>query len=104
MSSGILVMFAFLAGVVTILAPCILPVLPLILSGATGRDAARLWGIVTGFVASFTFFTLSRSWLAHGPGLSADVLRLASLKTGGEHTLTLTFSGGPVELFAFTFG
>lgn len=71
----ILILFAFLAGIVTILSPCILPVLPIILTGAIGADKRKPLGIVVGFVASFTFFTVFLSTLVQLLGLSADVLR-----------------------------
>ena len=59
----ILIIFAFLAGVVTILSPCILPLLPVILAGGVGGGKSRPWGVVSGFILSFTFFTLSLSAL-----------------------------------------
>ena len=76
---GVLVVFSFLAGVVTVLSPCILPVLPIILAGAVGGGRARPWGIITGFVASFTFFTLALSTLVRSTGLSGNVLRLVAV-------------------------
>ncbi|MDH5533893.1 MAG: cytochrome c biogenesis protein DipZ [Candidatus Pacebacteria bacterium] len=75
----LLIAFAFIAGIVTILSPCILPVLPFILSGSTSEDKARPWGVVLGFVASFTFFTLFLTTLVKLTGVSADVLRYASI-------------------------
>ena len=71
----ILIAFAFLAGVVTVLSPCILPVLPVVLSGTVGGGKARPLGIITGFVVSFTVFTLTLSALVSLLGISADVLR-----------------------------
>ena len=75
----LLIAFAFIAGIVTILSPCILPVLPFILSGSTGEDKSRPWGIVLGFIASFTFFTLFLTTLVKITGVSADVLRYSSI-------------------------
>ncbi len=75
----ILVVFAFAAGFVTILSPCVLPVLPILLSGSVGPGRARPLGIVAGFIASFTFFTLALSALVRLTGLSADALRLFSI-------------------------
>jgi len=50
-----------LAGLVTALSPCVLPVLPIVLAGgATGR---RPLAIVAGLVASFTLFTLTAARL-----------------------------------------
>lgn len=75
----ILLGFAFLAGIVTVLSPCILPVLPIILSGTVGGDKKKPLGIVTGFILSFTFFTLFLSALVKVTGVSADVLRSFSI-------------------------
>ena len=50
---ALLLAFAFLSGVITILSPCILPVLPIVLSGSTGRGKARPFGVVAGFVVTF---------------------------------------------------
>lgn len=74
----ILILFAFIAGVVTILSPCILPVLPIILSGSVG-DKRKPLGIILGFIASFTFFTVFLSTLVQLLGLSADVLRTVAI-------------------------
>ena len=76
----ILILFAFLAGIVTILSPCILPVLPIILSGTADLSGKkRPLGIVVGFVASFTFFTLFLSSIVSLTGLSPAFLRNLSV-------------------------
>ncbi len=74
-----LIGFAFLAGVITILSPCILPILPIVLSGSVGQGKRKPQGIVTGFVLSFTFFTLFLSALVKLTGISADALRGLSI-------------------------
>ena len=71
--------FAFLAGIVTILSPCILPVLPIVLSGGVSGGKRRPLGIVTGFIASFTFFTLFLTAIVRLTGISPDVLRSISV-------------------------
>lgn len=71
----ILILFAFLAGVVTILSPCILPILPVILSGSVSGGKRKPFGIVTGFVLSFTFFTLFLATIVSATGLSATFVR-----------------------------
>lgn len=71
----ILLLVAFLAGVVTILSPCILPLLPIVLSGGVSGGKSRPWGVVVGFVGSFTFFTLTLAFLTRLLGISADILR-----------------------------
>ena len=78
----LLLFFSFLAGVVTILSPCILPVLPIILSSTIGGQEtgkSRPVGVILGFVASFTFFTLFLSLLVRTIGISANVLRFFSV-------------------------
>ncbi len=71
----LLVTFAFLGGIVTILSPCILPVLPIILTGTVGQGKRRPMGIIVGFVLSFSFFTLFLTAIVNATGLSADFLR-----------------------------
>src|SRR4029079_18986320 len=69
----LLLAIGLLAGVVTAISPCVLPVLPILLAGgATGRKPLR---IVTGLVASFVVFTLFAAWLLDRFGLPADFLR-----------------------------
>ncbi len=75
----LLIVFAFLGGIVTILSPCILPILPIVLSGSLTGGKKRPWGIITGFIASFTFFTLFLSAIVKATGISADALRTISV-------------------------
>ncbi len=74
----ILISFAFLAGIITILSPCILPILPIVLSGSFGSKRKPL-GIVFGFILSFTLFTLFLSAIVKATGISADALRSLSV-------------------------
>lgn len=74
---ALLLFFAFLAGFVTILAPCIWPLLPIILSAsATGKGHRRPLGITLGIMLSFTLFTLGISYLVKLFNLDADIIRL----------------------------
>jgi cytochrome c biogenesis protein CcdA/thiol-disulfide isomerase/thioredoxin len=69
----LLLAIGFVAGIVTALSPCVLPVLPIVLAGgATGR---RPVAIVAGIVVSFTVFTLFAAWLLDLLGLPQDLLR-----------------------------
>jgi len=69
----VLLGIGFVAGVVTAISPCVLPVLPILLAGgASGRQPLR---IVAGLVASFTVFTLFASWILSQLGLPQDFLR-----------------------------
>jgi cytochrome c biogenesis protein CcdA/thiol-disulfide isomerase/thioredoxin len=73
----ILLAIGLLAGVVTAVSPCVLPVLPILLAGgASGRKPLR---IVAGLVTSFTVFTLFATWLLDQLGLPQDFLRNAAI-------------------------
>ena len=74
----VLLPFAFLAGFVTILSPCILPVLPVVLSGSVGGKS-RPFGVITGFIASFSVFTLILSTLVQALNIPPDALRIAAV-------------------------
>src|SRR3954447_22798842 len=76
---GLLVLFAFVAGLVTIISPCVLLVLPLLLSTSVGGGRARPLGIVVGFVASFAVATLALAALLSWLGLPQDVLRTVAV-------------------------
>ena len=75
----LLVIFAFIAGIITILSPCILPILPIVLSGSVGDGKSKPFGIVIGFVLSFTFFTLFLATIVRATGIPADALRSVSI-------------------------
>lgn len=69
-----LLFFAFLAGLATTLSPCILPILPIVLSGVVGGKR-RPYGIIVGFVVSFAVFTLFLTVIVQALHISPDVLR-----------------------------
>ncbi|MEK7543517.1 MAG: cytochrome c biogenesis protein DipZ [Patescibacteria group bacterium] len=75
----LLVAFSFFGGIVTILSPCILPILPIVLSGSITGGKHRPWGVIMGFIASFTFFTLFLSVIVKATNISADLLRTFSI-------------------------
>jgi cytochrome c biogenesis protein CcdA len=75
----LLILFAFLAGIITVLSPCILPLLPIILSSSDASGKQKPLGVVVGFVASFTFFTLFLSTIVRWSGIPADSLRFFSI-------------------------
>jgi cytochrome c biogenesis protein CcdA len=67
---------AFAAGVLTVAAPCILPMLPLILGASVGRsDPWRPVFIVLGFVLAFTVAAAGLTLFAGALGLSPGALR-----------------------------
>src|SRR5919108_489333 len=70
---------AFVAGVVTALSPCVLPVLPIVLAGGVTGGTHRPYAIVAGLVASFTVFTLTAAALLSALGLPDDLLRTIAI-------------------------
>ena len=72
----VLLGIGFLAGVITAVSPCVLPVLPIVLAGgATATGRRRPFAIIAGLVVSFTVFTLAASSLLSALGLPQDFLR-----------------------------
>ena len=74
----LLLSVAFVAGIVTVLSPCILPILPVVLASASGGRRRPL-AVIIGLVASFAAFTLVISQIVMQLGLPANVLRLAAV-------------------------
>jgi cytochrome c biogenesis protein CcdA/thiol-disulfide isomerase/thioredoxin len=72
---ALLVGVAFVAGVVTAISPCVLPVLPIVFAGGATGGPRRPYAIVAGLVASFTAFTLAATALLSALGLPDDLLR-----------------------------
>lgn len=69
---------AFVAGVITVLSPCVLPLLPLILATATQEGKARPLGVIIGFIAAFSVATLALSFLVRTLGVPPDLNRTLS--------------------------
>jgi cytochrome c biogenesis protein CcdA/thiol-disulfide isomerase/thioredoxin len=67
--------FALVAGFATCLSPCVLPVLPAVLSGGTTGGRRRPLGIVTGLVVSFTFAVVALVYVISALGLPNDLMR-----------------------------
>ncbi len=79
MSTDLNPLLAFLAGVLTILSPCVLPLVPIVLGGAQSEGR---WGPVAlglGLAASFTVVGLFVATIGFSIGLDGDLFR----KIGG---------------------
>ncbi len=75
----LLLAFAFLSGFVTILAPCIWPLLPIILSSSLNGGKAKSLGLTLGIMTSFSVLILSISYLVRLFGLDPNVIRLLAV-------------------------
>lgn len=77
---ALLLLFAFFSGFVTILAPCIWPILPLILSSSIGSQGRlKPAGIVLGIMVSFSVLTLSLSSLVRIFPIDPNILRTVAV-------------------------
>jgi cytochrome c biogenesis protein CcdA/thiol-disulfide isomerase/thioredoxin len=71
----ILIPFALLAGAGTALSPCVLPVLPAMLSAAGAGGRRRPLGVVLGLSVTFTVTIVGVAKVVGGVGLGSDPLR-----------------------------
>ena len=88
----ILLAFAFVAGALTILAPCTLPVVPLVFGAAATGGRRRTVGIVAGFALTFVLAAVVLASALAAAGVTTDRLRFASAVVLGLVGLTLVSS------------
>ncbi len=70
---------AFLAGLITAISPCVLPVLPIVLAGGASGGRRRPYAIVAGMVTCFLVSILFAAWILDQLGLPQDLLRNISI-------------------------
>ena len=75
----ILLVFAFIAGFITILSPCILSIAPILLATSAEKTRSKPLGIITGLILSFSFFTLATTAIVQATGISPDIFRYVAL-------------------------
>lgn len=78
LQSIIQIALAFVEGFALIISPCILPILPIMLSASLTGNRSRPLGIISGFVITFTIFTLFSRWILQSLHLSHEYLRIIS--------------------------
>ncbi|WED43580.1 cytochrome c biogenesis protein DipZ [Legionella cardiaca] len=69
------VILAFFEGFALILSPCILPILPIVLAGSLSGSKKRPFGIITGFVISFSLFAFFSRQLVQYSGIDINLIR-----------------------------
>src|SRR3989344_1793895 len=72
---GILLIFAFVSGLITIFAPCIWPLLPIILSSTATGGHRKPLGITLGILLSFGLLTLTISYIVKIIPFDPEILR-----------------------------
>ncbi len=76
---GILLIFAFVSGLITIFAPCIWPLLPIILSSTATGGHRKPLGITLGILLSFGLLTLTISYIVKVIPFDPEVLRFLAV-------------------------
>jgi cytochrome c-type biogenesis protein len=69
---------AFIAGVLSILSPCVLPILPIVLGAAAARNRLAPLALALGLAVSFVSVGLFLATAGRAIGLDADRLRLVA--------------------------
>src|SRR6478752_401673 len=73
-------LFALFAGILTVAAPCTLPVLPVLFGASIGQTSkARPVFIAVGFVASFSIVAIGFSAITQIVGIDPDRLRTVAI-------------------------
>jgi cytochrome c biogenesis protein CcdA/thiol-disulfide isomerase/thioredoxin len=99
---ALLMLFAFVAGAGTALSPCVLPILPAILSAGVTGGRRRPLGVVTGLALSFTFATVALVYVINALGLPNGFARDLAIVVlfGFGISLLIPPIGDRVEAFA----
>jgi cytochrome c biogenesis protein CcdA/thiol-disulfide isomerase/thioredoxin len=75
----LLMLFALIAGAGTAITPCVLPVVPALLSASAGGGRRRPLGIVIGLAATFTIAIVLLAQLVKGVGLASGAARTLAI-------------------------
>src|SRR5438477_3026598 len=75
----LLLLFALLAGAGTSITPCVLPVLPALLSASAVGGRRRPLGIVVGLAVTFTIAIVALAQLVKGVGLASGAARALAI-------------------------
>ena len=85
-----LILLSFFAGILTVLAPCVLPLLPIIIgSSVAAKDKNKPYWITLGLVVSITIFTL--------------ILKASTLLLNVDPFVWKIVSGGIVIIFGLIY-
>ena len=74
-----LFVLAFVSGLITIAAPCIWPLLPIVLSASSTGGRRKPLGITLGIIFTFGLLTLSLSYLVKIIPFDTNILRLIAV-------------------------
>lgn len=75
----LLYLVAFISGLFTIIAPCIWPLLPLVLGSSITGGHKKPLGLTLGIIVSFGFITLTISYIARIIPINLEILRILAV-------------------------
>lgn len=93
-------MLSFAAGVLSILSPCVLPILPIVLGAASSAERLGPVALAGGLALSFTVLGLFVATIGHAIGIDADMLRYVAAVVVIVIGLLLTLPGAQAQLAA----
>jgi len=73
------IVFAFVAGVITAVSPCVLPVLPIVLGSGVAGARRRPHAVIAGLATCFFVSVVFAAWILDTLGLPKDLLRNVSI-------------------------
>ncbi len=76
MTAGLNPVLAFAAGALTILSPCVLPLVPIVIGSAAQQHRYGPLALAVGLVASFTLVGFAAATLGAASGFDSDVVRM----------------------------
>jgi cytochrome c biogenesis protein CcdA len=85
--------FGFLAGLFSVLSPCVLPILPLVLGAALAVNRAGVVLLAVGMALSFVVVGMFIATIGFAIGIDGDALRWVSALLLGAFGLVLLLSG-----------
>jgi cytochrome c biogenesis protein CcdA/thiol-disulfide isomerase/thioredoxin len=86
---ALLILVAFIAGLVTAVSPCVLPILPIVLATGADGDRRRPYLVIAGLIASFSFFTVASVQIISTLHLPSSTLRDLAIVVIAVFGLTL---------------
>jgi cytochrome c biogenesis protein CcdA/thiol-disulfide isomerase/thioredoxin len=96
----LLMLFALIAGAGTAITPCVLPVLPALLSASALGGRRRPLGIVLGLAATFTIAIVALAQLVKGVGLASGAARELAIASLFAFGVAMLFPGLAARLQA----
>lgn len=75
----LLVLIAFISGILTVFSPCVLPILPIVLASGIDGNVKRIKGVIVGLIVSFTITSLLLATIVRVLSIPADTVRLLTV-------------------------